>query len=269
MSASISSFAGSVPANYDRYLGPVIFEPYAIDIAGRVAPGQAARVLELACGTGRVTNHLLKKIAPDAKLVATDLNADMISVARQIVTNPRVEWLVADAQDLPFGDASFDLIVCQFGVMFFPDKRKAFAEASRVLVPGGMFLFNVWDDIAANPRSEILNQVMSEVMGADAPDFLSKGPYSYFNEDSIRADLEAGGFGNISFEVVQKTAYYSSVDDIIMGFFEGSPLSAYLTQQAPELRTILREKVRDAIVRNFGEKQILTPMQAIVCTAAK
>src|SRR5438128_697292 len=140
--SSTTSFTGSIPSNYDQYLGPFLFEPYAIDLVKRLPHQGLKNVLEIACGTGRVTQHLVGELADDGNLIATDLNPDMITLARQKVSDGRIRWQAADAQQLPFGDNTFDAVVCQYGVMFFPDKPKAFAEAHRVLKNGGKFIFN-------------------------------------------------------------------------------------------------------------------------------
>src|SRR6476661_6264867 len=145
--SSLTAFAGSVPANYDRYLGPLLFEPYALDLVERLKNDQLKQVLEIACGTGRVTRHLTKLVEADGRLVASDLNPDMIAQAKTQLTGERVQWQVADAQQLPFDANSFDHVICQFGVMFFPDKPAAFREAYRVMQPGGKYIFSVWDNM--------------------------------------------------------------------------------------------------------------------------
>jgi hypothetical protein len=137
------------------------------------------------------------------------------------------------------------------------------------LNPGGRFLFNVWDSLETNPRSAIIKKVLEEIMGDEAPDFLSKGPYSFYDKDMINAFLQQAGFRNIAVEVVQKTTYYPSANDLIKGFVDGSPLSAYLVQQSPALQQTIREKLRQAIVTELGEDQIISPMQAIVCSGIK
>src|SRR5690242_6913191 len=140
-------FAGSIPALYERYLGPLIFEPYADDLAERVASGAPNRVLETACGTGIVTRALARRLPAAAELVASDLNQPMLDFAAGQLKDRRVTWRQADALALPFPDRSFDAVACQFGAMFFPDRVAGYREASRVLRPGGRFVFSVWDRI--------------------------------------------------------------------------------------------------------------------------
>jgi ubiquinone/menaquinone biosynthesis C-methylase UbiE len=264
--SSASAYKGNVPQHYEQYLGPILFEPYAVELAERV-PVTAHSVLELACGTGRVTNHLDKRLAAAARIVASDLNPDMLTVARTIVFSPRVEWMEVDAQHLPFADASFDVVLCQFGVMFFPDKLQAFREVYRVLSPGGIFLFNTWDGFSSNPRAGIIMQVMEEELGEKAPDFLSVGPYSFHNEARIALLLEEAGFSAIRIEKVARTGTFSDPAQIVDGFVEGSPLGAYLDRLGSGIRSRFRQRLRDALEAQtvtYGNK---VPMQAIVVSA--
>jgi ubiquinone/menaquinone biosynthesis C-methylase UbiE len=267
--SSITAFAGSVPANYDKYLGPLLFEPYALDIVERLKGRRLRSVLELACGTGRVTAHLVNLLDEDGKLTATDLNADMIEVAKQRVDNEKIEWLVADAQELPFDADSFDHIICQYGVMFFPDKLKAFKEAYRVLQQGGRYFFNTWDDMKFNPRTTILRKIMEEMFADEAPEFLQKGPYSFFDREEIRRLMEEAGFTEITIEVVQKQSSYNTEDDFIKGFIDGSPLSAFLINKDDKVKTELKEKVKKAMQEQAKDYGKSVPLQALVCSGEK
>ncbi|HVF96156.1 MAG TPA: class I SAM-dependent methyltransferase, partial [Flavisolibacter sp.] len=211
--ASVTAFTGNVPHNYETYLGPLFFEPYAVDLADRL-PNQAFnQILELACGTGRVTKHLLAKLKPTGQLIATDLNEAMLTVGREKVPDDRIKWQAVDAHNLPYDEETFDLIVCQYGVMFFADKPKAFREAVRVLRPGGTFLFNTWDHIRYNTLSNTAREVMDEMFPDDPPTFLSQGPYSFFDKEQIQHLLDRAGFVDITIETVSLTGIASSADD--------------------------------------------------------
>src|SRR5215471_7337801 len=165
-------FTGSIPAFYDRHLGPVIFEPYARDLARRVPAAEGVRVLETACGTGIVTRQVLALLPASASYAATDLNQDMVDHARAAIgSDRRVEWRTADAQALPFGDGAFDALIMQFGMMFVPAKDRALAEARRVLAPGGRFVFSVWDAWAKNPFGRITYEVGASDYPDDPPSF--------------------------------------------------------------------------------------------------
>jgi ubiquinone/menaquinone biosynthesis C-methylase UbiE len=267
--ASTTAFTGSVPANYDKYLGPLLFEPYALDMAGRLQNDRLQKVLELACGTGRVTKHLLPLIAAEGTLVATDLNADMLAVAQTKIDDNRVQWQVVDAQELPFENGVFDHVICQFGVMFFPDKPKAFAETYRVLQPGGKFLFNVWDELKYNPYADTIRKVMDDMYKENAPDFFQKVPHGFFDKDEIEKKVLAAGFQNIKFDVVQKTSGFSNVDEFITGFVDGSPLRSFLMDKPAPEQNDLRQKLREALSAQSEQYGAHVPLQAISIEAIK
>ena len=156
-------FVGSIPAIYDRYLGPFIFEPYAEDMAARVARLAPRRVLETAAGTGIVTRAMARALPSGASITASDLNQAMIDYAATRTEATNVTWRQADALALPFAEGAYDAVVCQFGVMFFPDKSAGYREARRVLRPGGTFLFNVWDRIEDNEVSRVVTEAVAGV----------------------------------------------------------------------------------------------------------
>ncbi|TCZ65277.1 class I SAM-dependent methyltransferase [Flaviaesturariibacter aridisoli] len=266
--SSASAYTGNIPHHYEQYLGPILFEPYAADLAARVT-SHTRSLLELACGTGRVTQHLDRRLAASARLVATDLNRDMLHLARSIVFSPRVEWMEVDAQHLPFGDALFDVVLCQFGVMFFADKLAAFREVYRVLEPRGRFLFNTWDGYFANPRAALLMRVMNEELGARAPDLLSTGPYSFHNQAQIVLLLEEAGFHSIRLETVARKAQYTDPNELVEGFVEGSPVGAYLDRLDRSLRPKIKARLHAALGEQLATYGHDVPMQAIVVEAVK
>jgi SAM-dependent methyltransferase len=222
--ASDSRFTGSVPALYDRCLGPMLFEPYARDIAARAAALRPVRLLETAAGTGIVTAALADAL-PDAEIVATDLNQAMLDVAAARGLPARVRLRAADAQALPFADGGFDLIVCQFGAMFFPDRIGAYREARRVLRPGARFLFNVWDSLERNPVSALLGDTVAGFFPHDPPGFYRRIPYGYHDVARIEAELRAAGFADIAIETVTRTSRVDARAAAI-GLCQGSPMGA-------------------------------------------
>ena len=203
MTRSDTLFTGSIPATYDRYLGPLLFEPYARDLAQRVAALEPRRILETAAGTGIVTAAIHYQL-PDAEIVATDLNPDMLEIAAAKADAPNIVLRKADAQQLPFPDASFDAIVCQFGVMFFPDRIGAYREARRVLAPDGRFLFNVWNSLEDNPISGSIAELLADLFPDDPPEFLARTPFGYHDLARIEADLREAGFSEVAAETVTK-----------------------------------------------------------------
>ena len=266
---TLAAFSGPIPANYDKHLGPILFEPYALDLAARLKNNPLKQVLEIACGTGRVTRHLVLLLNDKGRLVATDLNPDMMKVAQEKVVDPRVEWKLADAQDLPFPDGSFDHVICQFGVMFFPDKKLAFREAYRVLKQGGLYLFNTWGSQEDNSKIAVVREVMDELFREENPDFLNKGPYSFFDEHEIRTWMELAGFKQVTIERVKKTSLFTDLDSFINGFFVSSPLSAYLSQKDPAVSIEIQKRVIDEMKKRFPAHDKEVDMLALVCSGKR
>ena len=182
-------FAGSVPELYEQYMVPLIFEPYAVDMAKRVAAQKPRRVLELAAGTGAVTREIAVMLDAGAEITATDLNPAMLQQAERIPTARPVTWRQADAMSLPFENGSFDAVVCQFGAMFFPDRPHAYAEARRVLRPGGVFAFNVWGPIETSEFAACINDALAQLYPDDPPDFMARTPHGYNDPLLIAGDL--------------------------------------------------------------------------------
>ena len=224
MSVSAASFVGDMPRHYDEGLGPVIFADYAADMARRVAAQNPKQVLETAAGTGIVTRLLRDALHPSAQLTASDLNAPMLEVAkRKFRSDERVAFETADAQALPFDDARFDALVCQFGVMFFPDKPKAFAEARRVLKRGGRCWFNVWDSREANAFARIAAAEAAEAFPADPPKFYDT-PFSCSRLDPLRDLCEGAGFGDLEISFVGRTKELRDIASFARGLVFGNPL---------------------------------------------
>jgi len=262
-----AQFAGSIPAAYDRYLGPVFFQPYAEDMADRLSVAPNGSVLELACGTGIVTRVLRDRLPATARLVATDLNEPMMqNAASKFTQNDAVEWKQADATSLPFDDRSFDAVVCQFGIMFFPDKASSAREAHRVLKPGGVFLFNVWDSLEQNPLGQIAHETITSFFEKDPPTFYQV-PFGYHDHAEIRRVLEGAGFRDIRVDVVDKTAAATRSEDVAIGLIEGNPVSMAIAELDASLLQTIKAAVADALTKHFGDSTFRAPMRAIVAQA--
>jgi SAM-dependent methyltransferase len=188
-------FAGSIPGLYDTYLVPLIFEPYAVDLVDRLKSRPVSRVLEVACGTGVVTRLLADELPDDVEIVATDFNQPMLDYAKSAGTMRDVAWKQADAMNLPFADSSFDAVVCQFGVMFFPDRPQAFSEARRVLKPGGVFIFNTWDKIEDNEFADVVTTSLESIFPDDPPRFMARTPHGYHDRATIERGLTSSPGG--------------------------------------------------------------------------
>ena len=262
-----TKFSGSIPAAYDRYLGPLLFQPYAEDLATRLAVNNTGSVLELACGTGILTRVLRTYLPSKVKLIATDLNEPMFrQAAAKFGKNERVRWLEADACDLPFADRRFNAVVCQFGLMFVPDKVRAAREAHRVLKPDGLFLFNVWDAMRHNKLGELAHRTITSFFENDPPTFY-KVPFSYHNRAAIRRILKQAGFREIKTEVITKTSKANRAEDVARGLIEGNPVAVTIAKRDPSLLPLITGAVTAAITRQFGKRNIRAPMRAIVVRA--
>jgi SAM-dependent methyltransferase len=261
----VPSFTGSIPERYDRHLGPVLFEPYARDLAARL-PAEARDVLEVAAGTGRATRQLLARLPADARLIATDLNPAMLDVARlRLPADPRLAWQPADAQALPFDDASFDVVACQFGLMFCPDKAAALRELRRVLRPGGTALVTVWDAIAANPVTAIFAELLRERFPGDPPGFFAT-PFSMGDAAATQALVTAAGFAEVRLDTVALIGEASSAADLAIGLVHGNPIAHEFAARGGAA-VGLEEAIAAALAAALGERPCRSPMSAHVVTA--
>jgi SAM-dependent methyltransferase len=263
-------FAGAVPKIYESALVPLIFEPYADDMARRVAARQPARLLEVAAGTGAVTRKLAARLPAETSIVATDLNQPMLDEAAAVGTVRPVTWRQADASDLPFDDGSFDAAVCQFGTMFFPDKPKAFSEVHRVLAPGGTFFFNVWDGVTNNEFAQTLSQALAAVFPDDPPNFLERTPYGYSDRATIEADLARGGFSaKPRVETVTFRSRASSARVPAMAFCHGTSMRGEIEARDPEALAKATDATEAALIERFGTGPIEGKIQALVVTVSR
>lgn len=264
------SFAGSIPQLYEEYLVPLLFEPYAADLVPRVALRRPSQVLEIAAGTGVVTRHMARTLSSAASIVATDLNPAMLEQAMKARTSRPVQWKQADAMQLPFADESFDVVVCQFGVMFFPDKAKAHAEVRRVLRRGGTFLFNVWDRIEHNELAHTVSDAVAATFRGDPPSFLRRVPYAYHDPNTIGQDLARGGFTQRPVvATVAAHARAASPRVPAVAFCQGTPLRAEIEAKGANELTRATDAATDAISRRFGARDVTARMQAHVVTVAR
>ncbi|MEM7226409.1 MAG: class I SAM-dependent methyltransferase [Pseudomonadota bacterium] len=269
MEQSHRTFAGSIPENYQRYLVPLIFEDYAADLAGRLEVQSGGAVLETACGTGVVTRHLLARLPQGGLVIATDFNPGMIVEAKaRLGEAPGLSFQEADATDLPFDDGAFDALVCQFGVMFFPDKAKGYAEAARILKPGAPFLFNVWDSLAENRLSQLAHDTLGALFPEDPPSFLEL-PFGYQDMTAILRALQAAGFAHVDFSVQPRLSRAPGAQDVAAAFCRGSPLANYLAERGEESEAQALAALIQALEAAFGKGPIEAPMQAIQIRALK
>ena len=261
-------FTGSVPAAYDQLMVPLVFAPYADELARRARSFAPQRILETAAGTGAVTQALHAAL-PDADIVATDLNPPMLEMAARRVASDKVRFEQADAQELPFADASFDLVVCQFGAMFFPDRVRAHSEACRVLRDGGHYLLAIWDRIERSVLTDIAQQVLIDSFPDDPPLFMREGPFSYHDPSRIESDLHDAGFNTVEIQTVEKHSRAGSAREAAEALCYGTPMGLEIADRGPGSL----ERVFEAVVEEFrrfeGPDGIDAAMSAHVVTATR
>ena len=263
-------FAGSIPDLYETYLVPLIFQPYADDLADRLVKRHPTSVLELAAGTGVVTRALASRLPENVEITATDLNQPMLDLAATIGVSRHVIWRQADAVNLPFDDESFDAIVCQFGVMFLPDRHQAYTEMHRVLRPGGVALFNAWDSLEHNDFANVVTEALATVFPDDPPRFLERTPYAYNDVEAIRADVLAAGFDSTStIDTVSARSKAASCSMPAIGFCQGTPLRTEIEARDPDGLTAATAVAAAAIGDRFGQTNVDGEIRANVITALK
>ncbi|MCP4316192.1 MAG: class I SAM-dependent methyltransferase [Hyphomicrobiales bacterium] len=270
MTASDKEFTGSIPEFYDTYLVPLIFDAYANDLAERVAALAPYAVLETAAGSGVVPRALASRLGANSRYVVTDLNQPMLDhAAGKQGNDDRIEWRQADALDLPFESDSFEAVVCQYGVMFYPDRVKGYAEAYRVLRPGGQYIFNVWDHIGANEFADVVTEAAAKIFPDDPPRFLARTPHGYHDQGVIRRDLNAAGFSDISVETKELVSSAPSPRHPAVAYCHGTPLRNEIETRDASLLDHVTDRAAKAISERFGNGPVSAKIQAHIITAVK
>jgi ubiquinone/menaquinone biosynthesis C-methylase UbiE len=260
-------FSGSIAALYETHMVPMLFAPYAADIAARVAATAPTDVLETAAGTGAVTAELLRRLPHGTRVTSTDLNQAMLDVAALKLPPKAVQWQACDALQLPFAPESFDAVVCQFGAMFFPDKAVAYREARRVLRPGGLFAMSVWDDIESSPFAAVVLGSVAAGFPDNPPNFLRRTPHGYHDTAAITATLGEAGFGKVRAETLTLACRAPSAEYVAVAFCQGTPLRGEIEQRAPERLAEVTEEAARAVARAFGTGPLESTMRAVVFEA--
>ena len=270
MAATDKTFAGSIPEIYDRFMVPLIFEPYARDLAGRLANVEPRDVLETAAGTGVVTRAIASKLPAQVRIAATDLNQPMLDRAAAHEQTPgRITWRQADALALPFDDQSFDAVACQFGAMFFPDKVMGYKEARRVLKPGGRFFFNVWDEIAENEFADVVTETLATMFPNDPPRFLARTPHGYHDVAMLREELTMAGFAQVRIETVGNISRAPSAREPAIAYCQGTPLRNEIEARDPSGLEAATQACAKALALRFGSGPVEGRIQAHVITARR
>ena len=266
MTIGDNTFVESIAKLYDAVLGPFMFEPFARDMAARLS-GFEGEVLEVAAGTGVLTRELVGALGPRSRITATDLNAPMLDVAR--LSLPRVTWRQADALALPFENQSFDAVVCQFGVMFYPDIRAGHAEAARVLHSGGRYWLSVWDDLTGNQVAETVHHSAAACFPNDPPQFFARTPHGHHDLSKLCGDLAAVDFREITAVTVTLPAGRLGADELARGFCQGSPLRHEIEARDKGALGVVTAAVEQSLRTRFGDGPIETTIRAHVITARR
>jgi ubiquinone/menaquinone biosynthesis C-methylase UbiE len=269
MDATDKAFTGSIPQIYERLLVPLIFQPYARDLAARIAQARPRRLLETAAGTGVVTRALIAQLPADVAITATDLNEPMLAQAKASLPDARVAWQQADALALPFVDASFDVVACQFGAMFFPDRVKGYAEARRVLSPGGRLFFSVWDRIEDNEFTHAVMQALAQIFPDDPPRFMVRTPHGYCDQELIRSDLQRAGYDDIRIDAVDHVSRAPSPREPAVAFCQGTPMRAEIEARGAPGLEAATDKAEQALAQRFGRGAIEGRIRALVISAGR
>jgi SAM-dependent methyltransferase len=262
-----ADFTGSIPQYYDRIMGPAQFDAFGAELARRLPAKPPGDVLEVACGTGRVTRYLRERLSAELKVFASDISAAMLEYARgKLAAQRGVEWREADACKLPFGDAAFGAVVCAFGVMFVPDKRACFREARRVLREGGTFLFNVWDGLENNPHGRVAAEVIEGLLPGDPAAKFGSIPYHFNDRAAIRSLLDDAGFAVERIDTVRIACTCPSAREFATGQVRGTPRSLILTERGLAVDRVI-EQVAAALARFGGAEPFRYTAQALVVEA--
>ena len=270
MVATDKVFAGSIPELYDRFMVPLIFEPYARDLADRLAKAGPKDLLETAAGTGVLTRAVAARLPASTRITVTDLNQPMLDYARtRLSDDNRITWKQADALALPFGDQTFDAVACQFGAMFFPDRVAGYKEARRVLKTGGHFIFNVWDRISENDFADVVTEALAEMFPNDPPRFMARTPHGYHDVDHIRADLKAAGFTNVSVDPVDARSKAASARDVALAYCQGTPLRNEIEARDASRIEEATTKAAEALAHRFGNGAVDGRIRAFVIIAPR
>ena len=270
MIATDGLFTGSIPQLYNQLMVPMLFDSYAADLSAQLAALHPTDILETAAGSGALTRALLSRLPETARITATDLNQPMLDIAATLTLNdPRVTWAQCDATTLPFSHATFDAVICQFGVMFFPDKPKAFAEAARVLRKGGTFLFNVWDKIAANEFVAIATDVLTTRFPNDPPVFMGRVPHGVYDTALLSTQLKTAGFATVTVKAVDHISTAATPMDAATAYCQGTPLRGEILVRDPEGLAPTTAAVAAALQSRFGPGPINGKIRAFVLTAMK
>lgn len=262
------NFSGNIPQNYEDFLGPFLFEPFALDLLERLDFTGVKNILELACGSGRLTKHIAAWLPENVLFTSSDLSEEMIQVAKAKVDTQRVNWATVDMMDIPYQDNVFDLIVCQFGIMLVPDQHKALKEIFRVLKPNGKIIFNTWADIDDNKLWSIGNSVLDSIL-KQQPLAANPGPFSMSDGNSVLMRLKDAGFNNCTLTSVEKFGEIETAAMAARGFIHGLPILSFILKQDPDMLIPIVLSLEEELRNQLGEHPLIVQQSAFIFEGIK
>ncbi|MGO4294347.1 class I SAM-dependent methyltransferase [Chitinophaga sp. RAB17] len=269
MNKEVYKIAGTDAANYEEYLGPLIFEPAAKALLPHITDLPVHSILELACGTGRLTKHLEENFPAGTLLTATDINPDMLELAQQQLNSTTIRFQIADAQQLPFTHPSFDLVVNQFGLMFLPDKQVGVNEAFRVLNPGGHFAFTTWDHASNMPLFKLLIDEIIVPLFKEEDTSRFYTPFALHDSKQLHHYLEQAGFSNNKVELIPFKGHADSPGHIVTSYFLHHPLGRQVKEKMPSSFNDVAKELEQRLIQQFGAGPFEFELRAWVAIGQK
>src|SRR5215207_6218516 len=262
---------GNAAELYERYLVPAITGVWAADLVRRAALQPGERVLDVACGTGIVARLAAERVGAQGAVVGLDLNTAMLAVARALPqSGAAITWQEASVLAMPFPDATFDVVVCQLGLQFFPDRPQALREMRRVLVPGGRLLLSVFGPIEHNPATHALAATLERHLGADAA-AIKRAEHGLADAEELHELVTGAGFADVAIETATQEVRFPSPSEYVRIQFAATPLATVVRelndgQQAHLLDAVVAD-VTAALHGHMRDDQLVFPQECHILSA--
>jgi ubiquinone/menaquinone biosynthesis C-methylase UbiE len=269
MAKEAFTFSGDDASNYETWLGPILFEPSSLEFMKYIGTKDLHHVLEISAGTGRLTRHLRDYFPFATSIVASDISPDMLEIAKENLKSLPIEFQTADAQNLPFDDNSFDLVVWQYGLMFLPDKQKGVSEAFRVLKPEGRLILSTWDSIENIPLLRIVfnETIIPFFEGEDTARYST--PFSLYDPAKLNEFLTTAGLKNKKIIPVEFGSRSTSPKEIVNAFLLKHPLGREVANKERGALQMLAKQMEQRLSDRFGKIDLRFKLKALISTGQK